>query len=159
MHTHFSQQSNETRQKAKDIYHRELNAWEWLQICMHETNRINLKLWNHHPAKSGVDLHEPLQCSSNDHSLQQPRETCHYCAFSHYIQVEILCWFGGWPLMIPIQARVRNFEPPVRQKVAPKTHNTTQFRPTIQPNHRRFLSNVSVDTCRPDGSLPIVDLA
>ena len=90
---------------------------------MHKTRRINLKLWNQHPAKSGVDLHETLLCSPNNDSLQQPREIYHQCALSHYIQAEILCWCGGWPPMIPIQARVRNFEPPVRQKVALRTHS------------------------------------
>ena len=61
--------------------------------------------------------------------------------------------------MIPIQARVRNFEPPVIQKVAPKTHNTKQFRPSIHRNHRIMLSDLRLGTYRPGGGLAIVNLA
>ena len=110
-------------------------------------------------AESGIDLHEPLQCSSNDHSLQQPRETCHHCALSYHIQGKIMCWFGGWPLMIPIQALEGNFDLPDRQKVALKRNKTTQFRPSIHRNHRIMLSDLRLGTYRPGGSLAIVNLA
>ena len=160
IHAHHSQQPNETHQKSKVTYHREATAWNCLRVCMHETNSINLELsMESAPRQITHDLHEALRCSPNDNSLQVTRETYHHCDFSDYIQVKILCWCGGWPPKIPIQAQGGNFWSPRTTKRTPKTANTTQFGPSIHLNLRRMLSDLGVGTYRPNGNLTIVNLA
>ena len=116
IHAHSLQQPNETDQKSKDTYHREVNAWKYLRVCMHETNSVNFTSGIRR-ASGSSPLHQDVPCVPGRY------DTCHRSSPLGNFQRPHICRY----LIQPIDSWKESPDPHHR-------HQQVQLRDKIQPS-------------------------